>query len=783
MKHLFWSGPRESDIFFTSNFFEGSATFYGTNMNSNKAFCRSNSVRINHNIENDQASDFILNWQLDMIAQYPDCRFMAYNPNCVYGAPEEIVSRTLCLNDETLMKKLNNKFEFRRIAEPVVPVLPMMTLKGEECTWDHLTSVDLFNKFQAFIIQEGVASGGHGTFLLSQKNEHEITALLDKEEEYIVTGYIENNIPVNIHAVIYDNEILLLHPSVQIIHPGNNRLLYRGADFSTYHEIDKTIREQIFSLSYKLCKKLKEMGYRGVAGLDLLLSGDSIYFMEVNNRFQGSSIIINKALQEAGLPSLQQLNFAAFSHSTPERKLIDDVSKLHISNSLFTFVNEFNGIHSHYIYHAASRERLVEKIIQEGYQEDQPAEPYASHFALIFKENITSLCDHNTSVRIHPNIAVPSTEWHEKLLNGDLTAIKTSLINRGAVLTQTAKEYIEKHGKMRIGTYYSLDLFTQGIYINCPLCVKFTALSPFEIDYNPETESLCLKYYGERLMDVDYDVKQTFSQEILNGDTPIEQICFLATDRLRIQNSSFCTFEKHHVTCRFCEAIGIHNQFGEKEILEAIDSIFSAEKLPFRHVLIGGLSNDFGKERSTILHMCETIRKYTDMPIYLMCLPPSDDEIREYFEAGVTEFGFNIEIFDRELAKKYMPGKGRISVSRYLHALETAVTYAGNTGNVRCAFIAGLEPLESVLEGIESVCKIGAAPILSVFRPIPDTEMQNVIPPSDEWLYELLCRGEAICNKYNLTMGPTCPACRNNTLTFVYQGEVEQIYSPLWKRE
>jgi nitroreductase len=41
--------------------------------------------------------------------------------------------------------------------------------------------------------------------------------------------------------------------------------------------------------------------------------------------------------------------------------------------------------------------------------------------------------------------------------------------------------------------------------------------------------------------------------------------------------------------------------------------------------------------------MCLKIKGYGDISIYLMCLPPINlSDIKEYFDAGVTEFGFNI---------------------------------------------------------------------------------------------------------------------------------------------
>ena len=111
-----------------------------------------------------------------------------------------------------------------------------------------------------------------------------------------------------------------------------------------------------------------------------------------------------------------------------------------------------------------------------------------------------------------------------------------------------------------------------------------------------------------------------------------------------------------------------------------------------------------------------------------------------------------------------MPGKGNIPLSTYLSALERSVQLLGANNSVRTAFVVGLESIESTLEGIERVCRMGVSPILSVFRPIPGTEMENQIIPSNESLYDLYIRAKKICEKYNLELGPSCPYCQNNTL-------------------
>ena len=152
-----------------------------------------------------------------------------------------------------------------------------------------------------------------------------------------------------------------------------------------------------------------------------------------------------------------------------------------------------------------------------------------------------------------------------------------------------------------------------------------------------------------------------------------------------------------------------------------------------------------------------------------MCLPPRDlTVLKTWYDAGVTEIAFNLELFDRGLAEWYMPGKGKLPFSQYLSALEAGVSLWGSSGNVRTLFIAGLESTESLLEGIEAVASRGIMPILSVFRALKETETEDIVPPANRWLLDLFERGERICQHYQLHLGPSCPACQNNTLSLPF---------------
>lgn len=761
---IIWLGPRESDKEFTGDFFSGAITLYGGRKPENKTFCLSKDYRINHNHITEEQTDFMVENEMKLIKKDPSVEFMSYNPNLIFSCNDEVIRHTVCLNDEKVMHFLDSKISFRKFAEKYVHTLHSELIQGKDCRVKNLQSE--FKGYHKWIIQSDVASGGYQTYLMEKDNEKNVVEKLNNDEYYLVSPYYEKNIPVNIHAIIYDQEVLITQGSVQVMGADRERMLYRGADFIAYRDIDPTVINQFINDTEILCREIQKLGYRGVLGIDAIIVDGVAWILEVNNRFQASTILINKALQEKGLPSLHALNYEAFQR--PHSDLIDKkvLAALQIDYSIYAFLQGNQGYHIANILRSYRNENNLIEYIDDGFISWQEAEDDAYLFRLIFKTNIVNITEEKY-VRLHPNIQVPDEQWYQDIVyNRDFRKIKISLLNQGVILEKEVKNYLSSQGGMREGVYFSVDLVLERKYIvNSPLAVKFVSLSPFKVAF--ENRDLFLYYYGKKICKVEIELADKIAERVTSRGIPVSRMCLLATDRLRLQNSDFCTFKEQDIPCRFCEAQYRNIEFDVDDIIEATDYYLNAEKSNFRHVLIGGLSNHIGREKETVCKIVKHIRDHSNMPIYLMCLPSVKlSDIEEYVRLGVTEIGFNIEVFDRNLAKHYMPGKGAIPLERYRMALEKAVELLGNKGAVRSAFVLGLESMESLLKGVEYVCKLGVAPIFSVFRPIPGTEMENVNPPENDWLLEAYEKAELICRKYGLKPGPLCPSCQNNTLAF-----------------
>lgn len=765
MKELIWIGARESDKEYTKNFFSGSVTLYGGRKKENKAFCLTKDYRINHNNITNEQTEFMVKNELRLIEKNPNVEFMSYNPNLLYGCNEEVIRHTVCLNDEVLMNFLDSKRSFRKFAGEYVTILHSQKIRGDECRVTMLEK--RFPGHNRWIVQSDIASGGYRTFVMDENSEKDVEKILHSDEEYLVSPYYEINIPINIHAIIYERDILLTPGSVQIMGLDKDRMLYRGADYIAYKDIPAHITSQFVSDIRLLCKKIQKLGYRGIIGIDAIIVDGTALILEVNNRFQASTILLNKALEENGLPSMHELNYEAFKVPTSHLIKPEQLETLSVPYSIYAYIQNDHQYHVKNILNKYINEKTFVEYIDDGYISWQDAEDEAYLCRIIFNTNIVSLTAEG-GTRLHPNVKEPENTWYRAIIgkHKDYKRLKISLINQGVILSEDVKEYLEKNGGMREGVYYAVDLTIDKHYIvNSPLYVKLVSLSPFSIQM--EKGELYLYYYDNKISSVEIDFSDKIAEQYTNRGVPVGKICLLATDRLRVQNSDFCVFKENNIPCRFCEAPYKNCSFELQDICDALDCYLDKEEKGFRHILIGGLSNRIGREKNNIEGIIKHIRKYTNMSIYLMTLPCRDTkDIEDYVRLGVNEIGFNIEIFDRALAEKYMPGKGKISLDQYKAALEKAVSLLGRKGAVRSAFIVGLESKESLLKGVEYVCKLGVAPILSVFRPIPCTDMENLIPPDNEWLLDVYNEVEKVCSRYGLKPGPTCSYCQNNTLAF-----------------
>ena len=137
--------------------------------------------------------------------------------------------------------------------------------------------------------------------------------------------------------------------------------------------------------------------------------------------------------------------------------------------------------------------------------------------------------------------------------------------------------------------------------------------------------------------------------------------------------------------------------------------------------------------------------------------------IDKYKEAGYRTIAMNIEIWDENIFKTICPGKEKRCGGRenWVKALEHAVKVFGR-GRVRSNIVAGIEPKQSILEGVEHLASKGVICFAGAWCPNPGSALEGHRTPEVAWHLDLTRKVAAIHRKAGFTLDQLYD-CLNNS--------------------
>lgn len=761
---LVWVGVRESDIDNTGSLFFRSVTIHGSGENGNISMDHSLGKRFNHNSDMDEYDRFFQESIHSIIESDPDAKFIFYDNIDAASFKPEIQSRIIFRNSEQLLEAIDDKLYLKHWAQNLVNILPFKTVFAKDITEELINHT--FPYAKRIVVQKSESYGGNGTFLVPVDSLSKIRDLeIDPHEQVIIAEYQENCIPINIHCVLYSQTHLLFSPSIQLINSEHHQLEYIGSDYSAFQMLSDYQKELIFDSANRICRSLRESGYLGVCGIDFILTDDKCWFMEINGRFQASSSLLNQFLSDHASPSLHEYHIDAFLHNTcslPQPPVTAEGSML-----VYNFdKSEKVLVCLKWLYHALRRQNDL-FLVDDSLDWQLPIEKRSYLFQLRSKKNIASITFQNT-VRIHPNAIISHYQINSNSTHENLLKLKMLLLTRGVSISSEAWNATQNGYGIDWEEFDAITIrLFHKIWVTSPSFEAWYNISPLCIDYNVDRNEYYLSYYHQTLFPIEIMGADPLSKKLTKNGHYFNDIVYLNPDRLRVYHRNGCALQDKGAGCKFCDLFGCKNEFNLCDIMEATSYYFKNKKV--RHFLIGGGSELSENDCSHIVTLAQYIYNQTGKPIYLMSQPIHNEKLLlQLKESGITEIAFNVEIFNREIAKYIMPGKSGHSLEYYEECLRKAVEIWGNTGKVRSAVVLGFDGIEDFKVGIRRLCKIGVAPMLSVFRPCPDTPLENDCPPTEEDVYQYYCEAERICAQYGIELGPSCTACQNNTVALDY---------------
>lgn len=213
--------------------------------------------------------------------------------------------------------------------------------------------------------------------------------------------------------------------------------------------------------------------------------------------------------------------------------------------------------------------------------------------------------------------------------------------------------------------------------------------------------------------------------------------------------------EKCIFDCKYCPVPKLQGHVkSEEEVLSIVDEVLRTGNLKAIS-LTSGVETSVEGEVERVLKLLPALKKY-NVPIGVSVYP-TEGCSRKFYEEGVFEVKYNVETMDSKIFKKVCED---LSLDYILDKLKEAVDVFGKN-RVFSNFIIGLgESDSSVMEGVETLAKMGVIPILRPVNPHPlrigDCFTER---PSPERLLRLAKIEAEILKKHGLNPGLAMTMC------------------------
>lgn len=240
------------------------------------------------------------------------------------------------------------------------------------------------------------------------------------------------------------------------------------------------------------------------------------------------------------------------------------------------------------------------------------------------------------------------------------------------------------------------------------------------------------------IYDKEFELKLIQKPSFLDGSNsegiPLSQIALLhGAHCLATTVYQSCRYWSTDEQCRFCTIPSSH--ISGATILEKtpdqIAEIVQVAGDEVTHILMTTGTpeyDDVGINR--LIAIAKRIREISDIAIAVQFEPPLDYEVIDKLaHAGVNAVGIHLESADESVRAEMCPGKTKYgSQEMYRETWQYAIKHFGR-GNVSTFLLHGLgENIETTLEFIADISKMGVFPIVAPVRPSPGSQLADFTP-------------------------------------------------------
>ena len=341
----------------------------------------------------------------------------------------------------------------------------------------------------------------------------------------------------------------------------------------------------------------------------------------------------------------------------------------------------------------------------------------------------------------------------------DILDLKTLLISTGVRYPQHVYEAVRDVAR--------LDAPDNPFACNCFLLPGEVSVhlhsnneSPFALDVLDD--QVCLVHNDEPLVPVEFPIDYGYNRQVTSAGNPFGALAVLeGRGTLAFFYLWKCEYIMTGETCPFCFQVRA-DMAGMPIPTPTDDEVAEVIGWAIEHAGVQEIQLTAGTKFSA-LNECERyarlLRVIDDrvgldrIPSEIYCYvtaPRTPELIDTVLDAGASRIAHDLHVWDRELHAKFAPGHARhVGRDGQLRALEHVANKYG-PNRAFSAFVAGLEPLDSMLEGAEYLASRGVVPAFSVWMPPAGSTSAEHSPPDLDYYRQARREFARLYRDYNL---------------------------------
>ncbi len=341
--------------------------------------------------------------------------------------------------------------------------------------------------------------------------------------------------------------------------------------------------------------------------------------------------------------------------------------------------------------------------------------------------------------------------------------LKIDLLCRGMRVEDELKS--GSHGVSFLGSHAGLgsglEIVIVGkkrdLWVNVPILERFVGMSPYRLLAESGHHAI-----SDERQDVLYPVMlaagPAWGSRVTSRGIPMSRIATLQGTCLSVNLSRWCRFwlPAHPLRCRFCNSGADSDEDAGQEptVEDVVETVTAARQES--HVTFVYLSSGYqgagGLKKA--FPFVKAVKERIGALVGVQFTPEHDLALYDQLlKLGADHLSFCFEFYNVDYFRHYLPGKAEV-VGRetFFKAMEYCARKMGK-GHISGEIIAGVEPVEDTFRAIDYIVRVGAFPMVYVFRPLSGADMENYPPPAFSDMVRVFRRVYDTCRVYNLPIG------------------------------